>query len=502
MRVLHINFAPLERSPGVAGGVTGYAANLARAQRDLGHAVGVLSSGSAYTVEGGRALDRAFLRPLSPVEGIDRLEIVNSPFLAPALWNFAQAEREVGSAELDKLVREAISSWRADIVHIHSLEGLAASCIVAAKNAGARVFISLHNHHPFCPQVYLMHRRRTPCLDYKGGLCCADCETGIDVNLEKQRRASSVATEPPTIAPPAMPPIMRFHDDGSPTAETQELLTHGHPWWEPLANKPPKADHLRRSEHPFGARRRAMVGALNQCDRVLAVSDFVGKLAHSMGVEHERVVVQRIAGLHRETVAPRDRSDGLLKLVFLGFNNYYKGLHMLVDAIAMLPAPLQSRVHLAAFGTGCLGIRERAEAIRPRLAGLELGGPYEPTEIPRLLTGRDIGVVPSVWWDNGPQTLIEMLSAGLPVLGADLGGIPDLVRHEQNGMLFRGNDRKDAAQQIERLLTEPGLVERLRAGVRPGPTIAQHAREVVDLYERSLQSPLPSAQGRDEKRRS
>src|SRR5690606_3738171 len=105
-----------------------------------------------------------------------------------------------------------------------------------------------------------------------------------------------------------------------------------------------------------------------------------------------------------------------LRLVFLGFNNYYKGLHMLVDALAFLPPPLRARVHLAAFGPGCPAIRERAEAIRPALAGLELGGPYAPDDIPALLSERDLGVVPSVWWDNGPQTLIEMHNAGLPVI--------------------------------------------------------------------------------------
>ncbi len=502
MRVLHINYAPIERSPGQAGGITGYAANLARAQRDLGHEVGVLSSGVTYSTNADRSLQIPFLRMLSPMEGIDRLEIVNSPHLAPALWNYAQAQHEISSPALDSVLREAVSAWRAEVVHIHSLEGLAASCIPAIKETGSRVVMSLHNHHPFCPQVYLMHRRRTPCLDYEGGLRCVDCETGIDVDLEQRRRAGLIGQEPPSIPPPPMPPILRFQDDGLPTLETAELLKNGHPWWEPISNDPPDPGLAQRVVHPLGARRRAMVGALNACDRVLAVSESVASIAHSMGVEQGRVTVQRIAGNQSAQVQPRDRSDGLLKLVFLGFNNYYKGLHMLVDAIAMLPAELRSRVHLAAFGTGCLAIRERAEAIRPKLAGLELGGLYEPEDLQSLLAGRDLGVVPSVWWDNGPQTLIEMLNTGLPVLGAKLGGIQGLIRHEQNGMLFHGNDRRDAARLIQRLLIEPGLVERLWQGVRPGPTIDDHARRVVDLYTRPLQSPLPSAEGRDENRRS
>ncbi len=502
MRVLHVNFAPIGVSPGEAGGIAGYVQTLAREQRKLGLSVAALSSGSVYEQLGINAPGSPRLRRLEPWEGIDRLEIVNSPFLAPAIWNFAQAGRESASPELNALMHEALSTWEPDVVHIHSLEGLAASCIGAIKAAGVRVVMSLHNHHPFCPQVYLMHQRRTPCHDYQGGLRCADCEAEIDVSREKDRRSGLSQGGAPSIPPPPLPPILRFDETGKPTAETGTLLECGHEWWEPLENCPPDARLSVAVDHPLGERRRAMVKALNGCDRILAVSDFVGSLAESMGVESGRIIVQRIACTHRHRVHLRDRSDGQLRLVFLGFNNYYKGLHMLIDAIAMLPVEFRHRVHLAAFGPGCLGIRERAEAIRPRLAGLDLGGAYIPADLPKLLAGRDIGIVPSVWWDNGPQTLIEMLNAGLPVLGARLGGIPDLIRHGENGLLFRGNDRHDASLQLQRLMAEPELIARLWSGVRTGPEPIEHAREVVDVYERTLKSPTPPATGPGPDRRS
>jgi len=230
------------------------------------------------------------------------------------------------------------------------------------------------------------------------------------------------------------------------------------------------------------------------CDRVVAVSDFVRRLALSMGVDPGRVITMPIGSRSRdvpsaERPTPREPADGLLRMIFLGFNNYYKGLPMLVDALGLLEPHLRSRVHLAAYGPGCPAIRERAEAIRPRLAGLELGGSYRQHELPELLTGRDVGVAPSVWWDNGPQTVMEFQAFGLPVLGARLGGIPDRVVHDSNGLLFRGNDRADAARQILRLLPEPELLGPLRAGYKPGPTMAIHTGRVVELYEQTLQSP-------------
>ncbi len=502
MRILHVYFAPPEEGPARTGGIAGYVRNLATALRDLGHEVGVLGAGSVFTPDADRTCAGVCkCVRLEPWEGIDRLVIENSPFLAPALWQYGESWKETRAPELERIFEDAVRAWRADVLHVHSLEGLSAGCIEAARRAGARVFMSLHNHHPFCPQVYLMRGRRLPCIDYEGGLACATCEQSIDVELERKRRAGVVDGPGPHIEPPSMPPILRFSEDGSPTPESARVLSGQHPLWQPLENEPPPSELAHVVNNAFGERRAAMVKALNACDRVLAVSTFVGRLAHAMGVNEERIEVQPIGTMKADavTVPARAPADDL-RLIFLGFNNYYKGLPMLVDAIACLPVPLRSRVHLAAFGPGCQGIRERAEAIRPRLAGLELGGAYEPGAIGSLLEGRHVGVVPSVWWDNGPQTLMEFQARGLPVLGARLGGIPDRVRCGENGLLFRGNDRRDAARQIERLLTEPWLFQQIRRGAQEVRSLAltteHHAREVADLYAGTLQSPpRPSGVG-------
>jgi glycosyltransferase involved in cell wall biosynthesis len=108
-----------------------------------------------------------------------------------------------------------------------------------------------------------------------------------------------------------------------------------------------------------------------------------------------------------------------------------------------------------------------------------------------MLGGKDLGVVPSIWWDNGPQTVFELLACGVPVLGADLGGIPDAVRHEENGLLFRGNDRYDLARQIVRAVREPGLVERLRSGVRPPKSMDEHGEEIEVLLKDVIASRVP-----------
>jgi hypothetical protein len=491
MRIMHINFAPLEKGPSRAGGIAGYMQSLALEQSTAGHRVSALSCGSAYTPSVcGTRMGELGWRALEPWRGVDRLEIVNSPNLAPSLWQFGSASQEGESDDLDQVFTELLVDWKPEIVHIHSLEGLAASCIHRAVEMGVRVIMSLHNYHPFCPQVYLMQGRRSPCHDFRGGMECNGCETPIDIHQERLRRAGVIDSQLPAIQPPPLPPVLRFEESGVSKPDSAELLTNRHVHWQPLENKEPSSRTAQISTNEYGERRAKMVRALNACDRVLAVSTFVHDLAISMGVEEHRLKTQAI-GTPSATklIQPKANIDGILRMVFLGFNNYYKGLPMLVDAIGLLEPRLRKRVHLSAFGPGCPAVRERAEAIRPRLAGLKLSGPYSKERIPDLLAGCDVGVVPSVWWDNGPQTLMEFQSHGLPVLASQLGGIPDRIQHGVNGLLFRGNDRIDAARQISSLLTVPDLLNQLWEGVSVGLSVAEHAKEVVEVYEQTLELP-------------
>lgn len=87
---------------------------------------------------------------------------------------------------------------------------------------------------------------------------------------------------------------------------------------------------------------------------------------------------------------------------------------------------------------------------------------------------------------------MEFLACGVPVLGAALGGIPDVVEHGRNGLLFRGNDRFDLARTLAALPWQRARLERLRGGVRPPLSMAAHATEVLSLYA-SLRAEHPRA---------
>lgn len=243
----------------------------------------------------------------------------------------------------------------------------------------------------------------------------------------------------------------------------------------------------------YAKRRRAMVAMLNSCDRVLAVSKFVRDRYESMGVEAAKLevmsigtrvnrVVERRADLVFDPPPFDPANPRPIRMVFMGYHNVYKGLSMLADAMDSLPAHVLSRFDFYMFAQAGESIEWRFRRMEPRLAGLTIHFGYQYYDVPWMLGGKDVGVVPSIWWDNAPQTVFEFFSCRVPVLGAAVGGIPDFVRPGENGLLFRGNDRADLARQLTLLAAEPSILTRLRAGVRPPKDIGVHAKELVGLY--------------------
>jgi len=65
-----------------------------------------------------------------------------------------------------------------------------------------------------------------------------------------------------------------------------------------------------------------------------------------------------------------------------------------------------------------------------------------------IYNAADVFVAPSLA-DNLPTTVLESLSCGTPVVGFNIGGIPDMIRHKENGYLAKYKDATDIADGIK-----------------------------------------------------
>jgi len=556
MRVAFLNWARPWDGAARGGGVNGYAAALALELRTRGHELTWLCAGSEYTPspDDPTTPDAPYLARHPDWLGVRVLEVVNSPVLAPSMAQFEDPMGEVHAPALEALARRMFETIRPDVVHVQALEGWSLGCLEAARACGARVVFSLHNYHTICPQVYLTQGHRAPCHDPRRGHACAGCIQTRPRAAEIQRRLptpncatlgpgllkrramdpgkpepSPIARTPAATDPPSIPLAEPVRDwdrlldptseiEADPRGETAALLAERKPRDDNDPNDPalrpvtneifPEPAHDELEPNDYGRRRAAMLGELARCDAVLAVSRYVHERYASLGVPTPPLRTMpigtrmpRIAAWQREMLFdPPAFVEGLdwraqrpVRAVFMGYNNWQKGLPMLCDALERLSPEELGRLDLSVYAFEGRVIEWRFRRLEPRLARLHFHDAYKPHDVPWMCGGKDFGLVPSVWWDNGPQTVMEFLACGLPVIGAELGGIPDLVRHNENGLLFRGNDREDLARTLRELVRTPTVLNQLRKNVRPPKSIEDHAAEIEDLYKSLLEHEPTSA---------
>jgi len=96
---------------------------------------------------------------------------------------------------------------------------------------------------------------------------------------------------------------------------------------------------------------------------------------------------------------------------------------------------------------------------------VHFAGRTSPAEMPALYDAADVYLnSPDI--DNMPNSVIEAFAAGLPVVTTDAGGIPFIVRHEDNGLMVRSGDDAALAAQALRLLHDESLASRLALRAR------------------------------------
>ena len=73
----------------------------------------------------------------------------------------------------------------------------------------------------------------------------------------------------------------------------------------------------------------------------------------------------------------------------------------------------------------------------------------------------DVVIVPSLWNEPFGRIIIEANSYGVPVIGSNRGGMPEIIRHEETGFIFNADKEDDLLKYIKMFIDEPDLVLKL-----------------------------------------
>jgi glycosyltransferase involved in cell wall biosynthesis len=188
----------------------------------------------------------------------------------------------------------------------------------------------------------------------------------------------------------------------------------------------------------------------------------------------------------REAVRAIEGAAPALRFGYIGTLAPCKGIEPLLQAFAALPS---SDCELRVAGRGEPAYEQRLRA-RFDAAPIRFLG-Y--TDTMTFLRDIDVCVVPSLWQDTLPSVVFEALGAGVPVIGARRGGIPEMVRDGFNGLLYDPLAPGALSACLARCLAEPPLLAALSSNCRVSAALFHDMPRWVEQHERLLGATIETA---------
>lgn len=370
----------------------------------------------------------------------------------PATRTGAQLRGQAPHARFQQF-SDWLAAQDAQVFHQHSWTyGCGPHHLRAAAALGLATVLTVHVPGPVCLRGTMLRNGESPCDGRIELARCAECwlrSRGMPGAM-----ASPIARLPASIGAALRP----LGAAGTALAATSLV-----------------ADHL-----------EALLGAAALADRVVAVCSWLHEALLANGVPPDKLVLNRQGVSRTSAVAVHPRLAGKpLRIGFVGRWDPTKGLAELLRAWAGLPAGTAAELHVHGPEPADDSSRAFQAAMRATAAGLpgvRIGAPLAPQDMPAFLRSIDLLAVPSQWLETGPLVVLEAFAAGTPVLGSNLGGVAELVRHDVNGCLLPPTDAAAWAAAIQSLAADAGPLARWRAMIGPVRTMNDVASDMKALY--------------------
>ena len=194
-------------------------------------------------------------------------------------------------------------------------------------------------------------------------------------------------------------------------------------------------------------------GTYKYIDKIICCSEFMKSKMDTNPVFAEKTIaihnfIEKVPNLDtNENEIALDSSISMPYVLYFGRLSWEKGVRTLIEACKKLPD-----VHFVFAGKGEYE-EEISNLSNARYVGFKSGA-----ELDSLIRNALFTIIPSEWYENNPFSVMESQARLTPVLGADIGGIPELIQSNKTGWLFTSADADNLANTINELWTDPDRV--------------------------------------------
>ena len=252
------------------------------------------------------------------------------------------------------------------------------------------------------------------------------------------------------------------------------------------------------SSGKFFLRKSLILENLSYVSAFIAPSAFLAERYIDWGIEADRIHMienplgERVNDWHAtQSLSLSKYSGRATRFGYFGQFTPFKGIDLLLEAVALLSEDVRKQIRLTLFGFSLDGqdeVRARLGAKVEALKDCVINyGPYRNDDVVSLMRSVDWTIVPSVWWENSPVVIQEARASGVPVLCSNIGGMREKVREGIDGAHFIAASPIDLAAKMTAIAN--GVLV-----VRPEPPADPDTfvREIVEVYKTSISAQAKS----------
>jgi glycosyltransferase involved in cell wall biosynthesis len=236
-------------------------------------------------------------------------------------------------------------------------------------------------------------------------------------------------------------------------------------------------------------RHEAFHALMQEVDGIVALSEWARTVLVRNGVPASKItLLQHWLPNAQDTQEPRiNVAKTPLRVAFLGRADKLKGADILVKAVQAAPV-LSVEVHLygVAQSSTDKGYWAALKSSAAHDARIQFLPPLPNDKVVSVLRRYHVLAVPSRWVENRPLVVLESFAAGTPVIGTNLGGIAELVRHQDDGLLVEEENVRAWADALRRCAEDRLLLARLRKNAQRTRKSVYVADEMAQLYHKHL----------------
>ncbi len=213
------------------------------------------------------------------------------------------------------------------------------------------------------------------------------------------------------------------------------------------------------------------MGTYKYIDSIICCSDFMKTKLDSNPIFAPKTVAMHNF-IDRITAPSKQKKDYVL---YFGRYSQEKGIATLIDVCKQLP-----EIKFVFAGTGPM------ESELESIPNIENVGFKQGEDLYRLISEALFTVYPSQWYENCPFSVMESQMLGTPVLGADIGGIPELISDGVTGLLFESGNGRDLKEKVFSLYNDREQLSRYSDNCAKTDfmNVCDYCNKLLDIYQK------------------